>query len=224
MYPVQQSMGKRNKHFVITVAVITGGLWLALVMYVMMDDHHVHVTTQPGAVTVHAPSPVATVGSSSAHFRHSTPLLLQYSGSSSPQWSLPLPTPMSGTSTMRIHQTSDAAVHSIGGGGNGSGIATTNGHSSQGRGVTYTSVAYSGAIYVPVVSNSITPVGALEAGDISQQKLGAPQRRVRTTEDGEYPEDRPDPVEDETPIGDVAWPLMVLLTIGWCVRVRLRRQ
>lgn len=226
MSPVQQYMANRNKRFVIATAVITGGLWIALVFYVMIESQNVHVTAQPGAVAVHAPSPVVTVNSSSAHFRHSTPTLLQHSAPSPYTWTLlPSTTPMSGTSTMRIHQTSDAAVHSVGGGGSGSGIATTSGrNSSRGRGITYTSVAYSGAIYVPVVSNALTPVGALEAGDVSQQKLGAPQRRVRTTDDGEYPEDRPDPVEDETPIGDVAWGLMLLLTTAWCVRVRLRRQ
>lgn len=26
------------------------------------------------------------------------------------------------------------------------------------------------------------------------------------------------------PVGDVTWPLMLLLTIGWCVRVRLKKQ
>ena len=219
MSPVQQYMANRNKRFVIATAVITGGLWIALVFYVMIESQNVHVTAQPGAVAVHAPPPVATVNSSSAHFRHSTPTLLQHSAPSPYTWSLlPSTTPMSGISTMRIHQTSDASVHSVGGGGSGSGIATTSGRNSS-RGVS-SSISYGGNMLALSSSLALASPGASNATSLaSTTETNKEILRARKVD----PVDPPfDPFPD--PIGDVAWGLMLLLTTAWCVRVRLRRQ
>lgn len=223
--PAQQATAGRNKKIVIGLGVIAFGLWIALVLYIMTENKNAQVTTQPSIVTVHSPSPVATNNMPTANFHYSSPKIQYQTTYSTPKWSLPS-TPL-GSSSMRIHQTSDASVHSVGGGGNSFGIATTNGHSNQGKGINYTAVAYSGAIYIPTVSNAITEVGAREAGDVSQQKIGAPIRRQVMTDDGEYPEDRPDPVPDETPIGDVTWWLMALLAAAYatmCVARRVRRE
>ena len=132
--------------------------------------------------------------------------------------------PMTSTS-MRLHETSSAKVQQIGGGGLGNTTTVYSTARSTSRGITYGAMAYSGSIYVPVTSNAITAVGAREAGDVSQQKMGAP-RRAKWTDDGQLPDPNEDPIPDEipTPVGDVAWPLMALLTIGWCVLIRRKRQ
>ena len=47
------------------------------------------------------------------------------------------------------------------------------------------------------------------------------------TDDGEYPGGRPDPVPDEddpTPVGDVVWPLMVLLAAVYAFFCYRRRR
>ena len=225
--PVRQAIINRKKKVVLGVGIAACGLWLVLIMYFMMGGNKDNSVAQPGMVAVRSVSPVATP-STPARFSYAYKSPLRHSVAvPTPQWSILPAASMGSTSgSMHIYQTSSATVHSVGGGGSGGfGFATTSGHSSQGRGVSYTSVSYSGAIYVPIASNALTPVGASEAGDVSQQKLGAPQQRVRTTNDGEYPEDRPDPVEDEdTPIGDITWGLMLVLTIGWGVRGHRRRQ
>ena len=224
MSPVEIAIQLRRKHLIIGAGIVFVGLWLCLMAYFFFGEK-TQAPVTPGAVTVRSASPVATPNaptvslttprSSVAPLHHNAPT---YSFITTP--ATPKAT-MSSTS-MHIHQTSDAAVQSIGGGGNGT-IATTSGSRSGSRGISYTSVAYSGAIYVPTSSNAFTAVGASQAGDVASQRIGAP-RRATMTEDGEYPEDRPDPVPDETPVGDVAWALMLLLTIGWCVRIRLRKQ
>ena len=137
------------------------------------------------------------------------------------------PTAQMTSTSMRLHETSSATIHQVGGSGLGAGATgslytTSSRHS---RGIQYGAMAYSGNIYVPVTSNAITAVGAREAGDVSQQKMGAP-RRAKWTDDGQLPDPNEDPVPDEvpTPVGDVAWPLMALLTIAWCVLIRRKRQ
>lgn len=224
---IEIAMQLQRKHIIIGAGIVFFGLWLCLVAYLYFGEKYQAPVT-PGVVDVRSASPVATSNAPTVSVRaprssaaplihHSAPTYSYVSTSATPKAS------MSSTS-MRIHQTSSASVKTIGGGGGG-GIATTSGGSSGGRGIRYTSVSYSGAIYVPTTNNAVTAVGATQAGDVASQRIGAP-RRATKTEDGEYPVDRPDPVEDEvyTPVGDVAWVLMLLLTIAWCVRVRLRKQ
>ena len=231
MSPVQSAMKEQRKKIIIGLGVIFGGLWLMLVAYLLSADKQ-PVTINPGTVAVHAPSPVAVGSAPSATFsgaRKGAPLLRH--SSSAPQWSYIQNTPkasMSSTS-MRIHQTSSATVHSIGGGGGG-GIYTTSGGSGGSRGIRYTANAYSGAIYIPTKNNSVSAVGASTANEVTTSSTAAassamPRRAKFATMDGlpGYNED-PDPDEVETPVGDVAWPLMILLTIAWGVRVRLRKQ
>ena len=72
--------------------------------------------------------------------------------------------------------------------------------------------------------NAITAVGATTAEEVVNQKMGI-IRRARMTNEGEYPEDREDPVPDEVvvPVGDVVWPLMVLLAAVYAFCYRRRR-
>ena len=119
---------------------------------------------------------------------------------------------------MRIHQTSDASVHSVGGGGSGSGIATTSGRNSS-RGVS-SSISYGGNMLALSSSLALASPGASNATSLaSTTETNKEILRARKVD----PVDPPfDPFPD--PIGDVAWGLMLLLTTAWCVRVRLRRQ
>ena len=231
MSPVQTVMKEQRKKIVIGLGVLFGGLWLMLVAYLLTADKQ-PVTITPGTVTVHAPSPVASTPTATiSSSRKSAPLL--HHSSSVAQWSYLQHAPkasMSSTS-MRIHQTSDASVHNVGGGGS-NGIYATSGGGSGSRGIRYTANAYSGSIYIPTTHNSVSAVGASSANEVTTSSSAAapaahPGRvRTATMEDGVYPGGRPDPMPDEieTPVGDVAWGLMLLLTIGWCVRVRLRKQ
>lgn len=228
MSPVEIAMQLQRKHIIIGAGIVFCGLWLCLVAYFLFGEK-TPAPVNSGAVAVRSASPVATLNaptvsvkaprsSAAPLLHHNTPAYSYVSTSATPKAA------MSSTS-MRIHQTSDAAVQSIGSGGGSGVIATTSGGSTGGRGIRYTSIAYSGTIYVPTKNNAITAVGATTAGDVASQRIGAP-RRATKTEDGQLPGYNEDPVPDEVeqPIGDVAWGWMLLFTIGWCVRVRLRKQ
>lgn len=124
--------------------------------------------------------------------------------------------PMSNTS-FHIHQTSSADVHHVGGGGGGGFHIASTASSSQ-RGIHQNALAYSGAIYVPTAHNSVSAVGAGFAPEVVNEKMGVVTRRARKTNDGDYPEDRPDitpDVDEDMPVGDVAWIFLLLLAAGY---------
>jgi len=228
MSPVEIVMQSNRKKIIIGAGIVAGGLWILLVMYLLAESKKDYSVAQPGIVAVHAPSPVAP-NAPSASFRSSRSAsygVHHQNSSTTSQWSFAEQVPMTSTSLL-IHESSNATVHHIGGSTNGGGfIAASGNQGSPKRTLNYTTMAYSGTIYIPLTSNAITAVGAQVAGDVSQQKMGAPERHVRSTTDGELPEYPEDPVPDEVeqPLSDIAWPLMLLLTIGWCVRLRLRKQ
>lgn len=217
MNPIQQAIANRNKKIVIGVGILFAGLWVMLVMYVLAESQKYTPEVHPGVVEVHSASPTGG-GAPAATYaprRVSAPLI--HSSHATHQWSYiaPKATMHSTSSSMRLYQTSSASVHSVGGGNGGGGIATTNGQNNSDKGIRYAALAYSGAIYIPMINNAVTAVGAAHADDVSSHKMSVIKRRARYEQDGEYPDDRPDPVldpeEPESPVGDVAWGLMALL-------------
>jgi len=217
--PVQQAISNRNKKLVIGAAVIAGGLWILLVMYFLAESHKDYSEPKPGVVAVRSASPVASVPTtSSARFTRSTAPLIHHSAVSTPQWSMLPAASMGSTSggTMHIYQTSSATVHSIGGGGSG-GSGSSGGHGSGSRGIRYGG-SY-GSITSLAASIPLSSPGASKASDMSGL-AAAPQRTVTPVR--KVSDDPLDPFLD--PVGDVTWGLFALLTIGWCVRVRLKKQ
>ena len=225
--PVQRAISLRHKHIVIGVGVLVAGLWVLLVMYLLKESHNATTEVQPGAVAVtSAPtfngnSTVTLSGS-----RPSATSLLHHKVSSTPMVyrSVTPNQSMSSTSTFHIHQTSSATPHSVGGGSGSTGVLATTSSSSN-RGIQSTTASYSGTIYIPLAMNAITAVGATTAEEVVNQKMGI-IRRARMTNEGEYPEDREDPVPDEVvvPVGDVVWPLMVLLAAVYAFFCYRRRR
>ena len=220
MSPIEIAMQIQRKHMVLGAGIAFGCLWLMLVFYLMTQGNEQH-PAHPAEVAVHPASPVAGGSTPSATFRSSRSFAPQVHYSApTPQWSYVQQAPMSSTS-MHIYQTSSATVHHIGGGGAGGGIALTSGGGNGGRGVHSSSIGYGGSMVALSSSIALAAPGASEATSLaSTTESGASHARfghIRTTTG-----DPMDPFLD--PVGDVAWVLMVLLTIGWCVRVRLKKQ
>ena len=232
MSHIQTAMNNQRKKIIISLGVIFTGLWALLVAYLLTEGKKDYSVAQPGTIAVHAPSPVAstpvaTVSSS----RKATPLL--HHSTPVAQWSYIQNTPtatMTSTS-MHLHQTSNATVQNIGSGmGGGSGVSAGGGTGTSSRGIQTSGIAYSGAIYIPTTHNSVSTVGASSANEVTtSSSAAAPAAHpglIKTAKMDDFPEFPEDQVPDEveTPIGNTPWILMILLTIGWCVRVRLRKQ
>ena len=220
---------KGNKRIVIAIAVVASALWLALVAYVLIDDRHPGYYVKPGEVVVHAPSPAASsVPAIRTGASHTSPMLFSHHGGATAvnpsAYSFVSFSPeTSSGSSMKMFETSSASVHNIGGGGSGggSGMSGTGGSSNgQGRGIYSSALASGGAIHVAIPSLLISEPGATSApamASVVTEEGPRAMPRARKVEDDPF-----DPMLD--PIGDVTWGLMLLLTIGWCVRVHRKRQ
>ena len=155
--------------------------------------------------TPNNPTPVSGTiytGSRRSAFSHPSPM--------SPSHTLPT-IPMS-SSSMSVYRTSKASVQTVGGGGGGVAASQTNSDNGT-RGIQTTAVAYSGAIYIPMVNNAVTEVGAMQADEVVAQKMGI----IAARKDG-LPGYNPDPVPDPdpvTPVGDVTWLWMAVLALGY---------
>lgn len=223
----QHSVFTGNKGLVVAIAVVAGAFWLGLVAYVLFDNGPDNRYVQPGEVVVHAPSPVA-IGVPVVRSSHSSPMLFSHQGGASAvnpsAYSFVAFSPeTSSGGSMKMFETSSANVHNIGGGGSGggSGMSGTGGSSNgQGRGIYSSALASGGAIHVAIPSIQISEPGATSApamASVVTEEGPRAMPRGRKVEDDPF-----DPMLD--PIGDVTWGLMLLLTIGWCVRVHRRRQ
>lgn len=224
MNPVQIVKYKQRKKLILGFGIVFTGLWLLLVFYLLTGNKEPIPTAH---ITVHAPSPVAAGSMPTATFRSSRRATqLNRQTASIPQWSyLPnAPKAMMGSTSMHVHQISSATVHSIGGaGGSGGGIYTTSGGSNSGKGIrtTSSSISFGGNLVALSASTAIAAPGAKEATNLASTTAvsGSKERpgRIKTTNG-----DPMDPFLD--PVGDVAWGWMLLLTIAWCVRVRLSKR
>ncbi len=223
MSPIEIAMQLQRKHIILGAGIVFFGLWLCLVAYFLFGEK-TPAPVNPGTVAVRSASPVATPNAPTVSLKAPRSSVAPMLHHSAPIYSfIPVPTTpkatMSSTS-VRMHQTSDASVQSVGSGGGSGSIATTSGSSNGGRGIRTSSISYGGNMLALSTSTVVTAPGASEANELAT--MASAPSRVR--KDASPPPTPVNPFTDPTPIGDVAWVLMLLLTIGWCVRVRLRKQ
>ncbi len=221
MSPIEIAMQLQRKHIIIGAGIVFCGLWLCLVAYFLFGEK-TPAPVNPGAVAVRSASPVATPNAPTVSLKAPRSSVAPMLHHSAPVYSfIHVPAAPKASMSIRIHQTSDASVHTIGSGGGSGVIATTGGGSNGGRGIRTSSISYGGSLLALSSSVALAAPGASEATSLASTTEGSgnPNRpdHIRTTTG-----DPMDPFLD--PIGDVAWVLILLLTIGWCVRVRLRKQ
>jgi len=208
-------MKKFRIQLVIAVVVFVCGVSLCGLIYIIGNKPVVYVS--PGIVR--APSPTASpVGQVTPPYWKSDVLNHNYAVQSTS--SIAHPSAWSGTSSYRMFETSSATSHSVGGGGNGYGIAMTS-HGSSSRGISYSS---RGSVTMPVTSfvavassRQVAEPEAQEAPEIahvsSRRAPGPPN--VTPTDENQLV---------EHPIGDALWPLL-MMAIGYVlIRKRMTRK
>lgn len=162
-------------------------LW-AVAVYVTYQDTKMaqyNVSIKPGAVNYGTHSTVTMPPVMRTSYRHSTPMIsgdavraYAHTGHATmPQASY------GSTSNFRIHATSSASVHSIGGGGNSGngGMMNGSGSASSSRGIRYSG----GSVSMPVLAfaaSSSTTSSAYSASGFSAPGM----RKVKPNGDGDY--------------------------------------
>lgn len=205
----------------IAFIVLVCGVSLIGLIYMISTKPVTHIT--PGVVS--APSPIATPIRpvySIAKINTQTPLL-HHSPYTVPAISH-TPSSAAATSSFTLYQTSSAELHSVGGGGMGSGIATTSQGTST-RGIAYSAVGMPVTNFVALAaSRQIAQPEAQEAPQMASM-VSSPVRRAPGPPNPPGP-----PPEDhqlvEHPLGDAVLPMLLcvaLYGVG-CMVYRRRKR
>ena len=234
IFEERQRVRKLKIYFIAGVLLVSWSVLVVIVLKTPKMEQHVHVS-----------APAVTPSSNPAHSGTGNVVAPVMRPSMMTRRHITVQTPIStsysshqegGGYTMKLHTTSSAVPVFIGGGGGG-GVGSTGGSSSNANSsqISYGSYPAVMALRMPSTSALIeTSQSRLERHNLTADNTIASIQGViesngprgtlaRAKKDGwdDYGQDD-EPFLD--PVGDVTWGLMVLLTIGWCVRVRLKRQ
>ena len=206
-------MKRYRIQLVMAFIVLVCGVSLMGLVYILFNNHSEPIT--PGIVVSH-PCPVAEpmqpahrtlISPSPSRWVHATVPSYQPHTTSSPS----VPTmPMRG-----LYETSRAQTHSVGGGGNGYGIAATS-NASSARGIQYGSTAMPSTSFIAMASSrTIAQPGSVDAPQLA--RISSSPNRVPGTPDDEEEEE-----EVQQPIGD-ALPVLLLLAMTYAAVLGARR-
>lgn len=206
-----------RKHWVIFFSVLVGVGWFSLVLYTISASKQTQVV-MPGSVatqSVKTETP-RSVPSIAPDWKGTRAKSVTGHEASTPTSSALLPQPKMTSTSMHLRQTSDATAHNV-----GSGIATatyaattSNGRSQ--KGVSYSGLGFGGNMFMLSSSLALASPGARQANDLTSVR-GPQGRNGMKQTDGPPPGPFPDPV------GDIAWGLMLLLTIAYATMLGVRR-
>lgn len=163
-------------------------LW-AVAVYVTYQDTKMaqyNVSIKPGAVNYGTHSTVTMPPVMRTSYRHSTPMI---SGDAVRAYAhtghATMPMASTGSSSgFRIHTTSSASVHSIGGGGNSGngGMMNGSGSASSSRGIRYSG----GAVSMPTLALNSSMLNTRTSAAEASAAIATGPRRVLANGDGEY--------------------------------------
>jgi AraC-like DNA-binding protein len=223
MSPIETAMNNQRKKIIITLGAVFTGLWLCLVGYFLTGGGKESAPVKPGIVVVHAPSPTAGVpaqavkapGRTSARAGHGTP------GGVSWSYLTEVPKAAMGSTSVRLHETAKATVHSIGGGGgNGAGMTAASGSAKTHPVTVYTTIS-GGNMLALASTTTLAAPGATAANEIAETTLSAPaampERGIRRTNGDPF-----EPFLD--PVGDITWLLILLLAVMYGGVIRKRKK
>lgn len=218
MNKVQQAISTHKSLFIFG-GVLMAGLWFGIIGKSMFENNKKTAPANPGIVAVQSHTSSATLPTTEKSRRAIIPMHAQHHTAAVTTSSHNvLPKAKMSSTSMRLHETSDAKAQVI---GSGVGTATGNGISSsnQTRGIHSTALSYGGNMMALSSSLALAAPGASQANEVAEV-LTTPTKvhRAKKVDD-----DPLDPFLD--PVGDVVWPLMILLAAGYaffCYRRRTR--
>lgn len=211
---------KKHRNLAIGISIVIGTLWLMLVMYTLSADRAPKTEINPGAISAssmkqHAEESKTTTPTVKAP-RVAPSSRIQHHVVTTPNVNDDAPKATMHSTSMHLRQTSDATAHNV-----GSGIATatyaattSNGRSQ--KGVSYSGLGFGGNMFMLSSSLALASPGARQANDLTSVR--GPQGR-----NGMKQTDGPPPGPFPDPIGDVAWGLMLFLTIAYATMLGVRR-
>ena len=130
---------------------------------------------------------------------------------------------MEGT-MVKMSETSAARVSHVGGGMAAPAMSNQTTTTNRNIALNNASVSFTSMIYLNTAHSAVTSVGASQANEVVNEKMGIVARRDAKMDGFPDPPDGPIGPIDPTPVSATPWLLMLLLTTAWGVRARLKKQ
>ena len=210
---------KKHRTLIIGIGIVLGVGWFILMLYALSAERAPQTEVNPGAIAAasvkqfpdETPLPIPTVKmprvAAPSHIQHH---VVQTTATDD------APKATMHSTSMHLRQTSDAKVHSIGGGTANAniGAAVSSGKSS--KGASYSGLGFGGNMFVMSSSLALATPGALQANELTD--VEGPKGKNGMVKTTGLPEE---PFRD--PIGDIAWGLMLLLAAAYVTMLGVRR-
>lgn len=229
------------KSIVLFVIFVMIGLWLLTLAYVQRTDHKGELQLDRG-LSYYAPAAPSSFGTTA--MRSTSPVGIHSSAIGHRTMVVYKPTARSVSHNtpivsagLKLHTTSSATVHSVGGGGNGAGYsASGNGGGSNRSGVTpsysFSVNSYSGLALASASSSIPLMARNVEGGMTADKTLARISPHRATIHDGDddgYGDDDLHPSNPPadpyfTPVGDTPWWFIIALAAGYLCFIALRKK
>ena len=210
MNKIQQVIST-HKSLIILGGVLLSGICIAILGYATYEAGKQTFPNNHGIVT-HSKTSSANLPATPKSRRTVIPMHSQHGDGVAYSTSFSaMPKAQMTSTSMPLHKISNATVHSFGNGA-GNSAGNINYGNGQAQGIYSTARANKGAIYMPIAYNAITEVGATRANEMATTVTGTNPENIPTGT-----RRLPDHEEEWwlTPVGDIAWPLMILLAMGY---------
>jgi len=208
-----------RKHWTIFLCVLVGVGWLTLAIYSLSGSRQTNGMLSPEEIakkSVKTPKQSTTPAMTPERKGISAKVVAD-KGMTMPTFSPILPPVKMASTSMHVRQTSNATAKVVGSGASNE-TGASNSSSNQNKGINYNGLGFGGNMLAMSSSLILSAPGDGYANDIASTTISERNGVHRAKK---VNEDALDPFLD--PIGDVAWGLMALLTIGYGV-IRHRRK
>ena len=218
-----QHLFREHKYIILAAAIMLSVAWMGMMVQLIIRAVHEWQNAQVELVELRAPAPEMHLPMVQGRSRSTATAPTIATSTRRQENIVAMPSAgMQSTSgiiveTSRTHAThvGSGVVSSSNGGGNMNSTNTAN------LAMNGATANFTGMIYLNTAHSAVTSIGASNANEVVNEKMGIVAHHTGLPDPP--PEPTPD-VDDPTPVGDVAWILMILLTTAWCVRVRLKKR
>ena len=219
-----QHFFQEHRYIILAAAIMLSVAWVSMMVQLIVRAVHEWQNAQVELVELRAPAPEMHLPMVQGRSRSTATAPTIATSSRRQENIIAMPSAgMQSTSGIIVETSRTHATHVGGGVVTSNGGGNMNSTNTANLAMNGATANFTGMIYLNTAHSGVTSVGASSANEVVNEKMGIVAHHTGVTE---LPGENEGPLspEDPTPVGDVAWILMILLTTAWCVRVRLKKR
>lgn len=219
-----QHLFREHRYIILAAAIMLSVAWVSMMVQLIVRAVHEWQNAQVELVELRAPAPEMHLPMVQGRNRSMATAPTIATSTRRQENIVAMPSAgMQSTSGIIVETSRTHATHVGGGVVSSNGGGNMNSTNTANLAMNGATANFTGMIYLNTAHSGVTSVGASSANEVVNEKMGIVAHHTGVTE---LPGENEGPLspEDPTPVGDVAWILMILLTTAWCVRVRLKKQ